>query len=315
MHLERFASDGQHGPSPAPLSPKDLAQIIGVSESSLKRWIDDGRIPAARTSGGHRRVNVDDAIRFIRGNGYPIRDPRPLGLTVMPPDERPFDQRLYDQLFHGRAIAVRSMLFNAWMGGTSIADLADGPVRAALTRIGELWAHDEHGIAIEHQATDAIIQALASLRTAMGEPTADAPLAIGAAPMRDPYLVPSQLAALALQELGWRVANLGPETPLDAVRSAVQRLQPRLLLISVSTQEALPGLRIQLHKLADEMARLNVNVLVGGRVSTELNLERRPNLLSVRSMTEATAFARGLWQAAPVTMPPQTPASFPAVIG
>ena len=48
------------------LSPKELAQAIGVSESSLKRWADEGLLRATRTAGGHRRIPLAEAIRFLR---------------------------------------------------------------------------------------------------------------------------------------------------------------------------------------------------------------------------------------------------------
>ena len=50
------------------LSPKELAAAIGVSESTLKRWADDGLIVFSRTAGGHRRIRLAEAIRFIREN-------------------------------------------------------------------------------------------------------------------------------------------------------------------------------------------------------------------------------------------------------
>ena len=40
------------------LSPRELAEAVGVSESSLKRWADRGRVHVHRTEGGHRRIPV-----------------------------------------------------------------------------------------------------------------------------------------------------------------------------------------------------------------------------------------------------------------
>ena len=65
------------------LSPKDLADAIGVSESSLKRWTDAGRIRASRTDGGHRRIALEDAVRFIREAGVPVVRPELLGMPEM----------------------------------------------------------------------------------------------------------------------------------------------------------------------------------------------------------------------------------------
>jgi excisionase family DNA binding protein len=51
------------------LSPRELAAAVGVSESSLKRWADEGRVKVARTAGGHRRIELAEAVRFIRQSG------------------------------------------------------------------------------------------------------------------------------------------------------------------------------------------------------------------------------------------------------
>ncbi|HEX9106572.1 MAG TPA: MerR family DNA-binding transcriptional regulator, partial [Longimicrobiales bacterium] len=48
------------------LSPRELAEAVGVSESSLKRWADRGVLAVERTAGGHRRIPLGEAVRFIR---------------------------------------------------------------------------------------------------------------------------------------------------------------------------------------------------------------------------------------------------------
>lgn len=57
------------------LGPRQLGQALGVSESSVKRWADQGEIVTHRTSGGHRRIALAEAIRFIRESGLPVVDP------------------------------------------------------------------------------------------------------------------------------------------------------------------------------------------------------------------------------------------------
>ena len=64
------------------LSPKDLARATGVSESSLKRWADSGRLECTRTAGGHRRIPLAEAVRFIRESSISVVDPSMLGITT-----------------------------------------------------------------------------------------------------------------------------------------------------------------------------------------------------------------------------------------
>ena len=63
------------------LSPRDLADAIGVSESSLKRWADAGKIQVSRTDGGHRRIPLAEAVRFIRATGAQVVRPDILGIN------------------------------------------------------------------------------------------------------------------------------------------------------------------------------------------------------------------------------------------
>src|SRR5215204_6409591 len=63
------------------LTTKDLAEAIGASESSLRRWTDSGAIKTARTPGGHRRIPRGEAIRFIRETRATVVRPEILGLA------------------------------------------------------------------------------------------------------------------------------------------------------------------------------------------------------------------------------------------
>ena len=68
------------------VSPKQLARAIQVSESSIKRWCDQGAISTVRTAGGHRRIDMTDVMRFLRDHRYAIVRPEVLGLPA--PDGR-----------------------------------------------------------------------------------------------------------------------------------------------------------------------------------------------------------------------------------
>jgi excisionase family DNA binding protein len=48
------------------LTVGEAARFIGVSEPTLRKWTDEGRIAAFRTPGGHRRFLVGELIDFRR---------------------------------------------------------------------------------------------------------------------------------------------------------------------------------------------------------------------------------------------------------
>ena len=48
------------------LSTTQVARLLGVSDQSVANWIDQGQLRAGRTPGGHRRVEADDLVVFLK---------------------------------------------------------------------------------------------------------------------------------------------------------------------------------------------------------------------------------------------------------
>lgn len=247
------------------LSPRELAHALGVSESSLKRWVDAGKITASRTDGGHRRIALPEAVRFIRETRTPLAHPEILDLPEIAAGQRGAQagaDTLLSHLERGDAMGARGWLVGRYLGGTSIAELADGPIRAALHALGELWHHDPRGVFVEHRATEACLDALGHLRAALAE-RAGSLVALGGAPEDDPYRVPTLLAAMVASEAGLRAINLGPDTPIPALQHAIAEHAPRLVWISATGKLAPP----RAAALARWIAGLprELTVVVGGR--------------------------------------------------
>jgi molybdopterin-binding protein len=43
-----------------------LADLLGVSADTVRRWCDEGRMATVRTEGGHRMVEGKELARFVR---------------------------------------------------------------------------------------------------------------------------------------------------------------------------------------------------------------------------------------------------------
>jgi methanogenic corrinoid protein MtbC1 len=296
----------------AVISPKELAYAIGVSESSLKRWTDEGLIKASRTAGGHRRIAVPDAIRFIRNTRTLLVHPEVLGLSDVETalaDESAAEtdtDRLFAYLRDGKAPEARGLIMSRYLAGDSLAEIFDGPVRDVMHRLGKLWRHDETGIMLEHRATDICIQAVQQLRATLQVPRG-APVAVGGAPPKDPYLLPSLLAAACLAGEGYHAVNLGPETPLESLRQAAEETNARLVWLSISVNARPDQLRIEIAALAEALRERGARLMIGGEKSAGVKLPAAyENTLFGRSMAELVAFGRGLL-AAPTGQAGTTP--------
>lgn len=54
------------------LTSHEVGDLLQVNPSSVKKWVNDGRIAAFRTPGGHRRIRVADLVDFLTRHDMPI---------------------------------------------------------------------------------------------------------------------------------------------------------------------------------------------------------------------------------------------------
>lgn len=281
------------------LSPRTLARAIGVSESSLKRWADEGRFTVERTVGGHRRIALPEAVQFIRRSRLTAVRPDLLGLhggTQSPwsrPDASAAAERLYEALVEDRSEEGRNVVVSLYVDGSDLAWIFDGVVRPALARIGELWEHGDKGIFLEHRATETCLRALVQLRMIVPPVGDDAPVAVGGAFEGDAYQIPSAMAGLVLAEAGFRDHDLGADVPASAMIAAVEHYRPQLVWQSMSgTPRSVRDAARVLEELAE--AAGDGTLVVGGRGADGVGLPARDGAHRFNSMSELSAFARGV---------------------
>lgn len=283
------------------LTTSELAQALGVSESSIKRWVDDGTIRGARTAGGHRRIAITEAFRFIRATRAPLADPELLAVpevaAALSDQHTPgtASERLLTYLERGEAARATGVLLGLFLGGERVADIVDGPLQAAMERLGELWQERPDGVFVEHRATAMCIEAMSRLRALL--PVADgAPAAVGGAPPGDPYALPTLCAAAVLAEAGFRATNLGPDTPFDALELAAAATSARLVWVAVTAPQTGRRFERDLAELGRRLGDAGATLVVGGRRAGAGRPQVHPSYRLLGTMADLAEFAKTLIQ-------------------
>lgn len=281
------------------LSPKEFGRAVGVSESTVKRWVDDGAIAASRTAGGHRRIPLASAVAFIRERGLRVANPHVLGLAELgaAPGEAEPGTALADALLAGRSAEARGLIQSLYLTGDSVAAVCDGPIAGAMEHIGTLWRHGETGIFLEHRATEICHQALDQLRLLLPTPPAGAPVAIGGGPAGDAHELGSLMVATVLAAEGWRDINLGAEVPTPVLIDAAADAGAALVWWTVTTAQPAARLVREATALADALRAAGRTLAIGGRAWPASARLTADNVYIGRSMAELAAFASGLAKA------------------
>jgi MerR family transcriptional regulator, light-induced transcriptional regulator len=280
------------------LSTSEFAKALGVSDSSIRRLADAGELEIHRTRGGHRRIPVSEAIRYIRDTRALVHKPELLGLEVAPQRVSPetADASLRTALEDGHAAAVIGAMQWLYASGMGIAEICDGPIASAMHHIGSRWPHDKRAIFVEHRATMLCARAISQLRLSIPEPDEDAPKAIGAAASGDMYLLPTLIASLVLHDAGFNEINLGPNTPLDVLADSVVDEQPDLIWLSIAEPFRSRSQVAELIKLAEIAKQNETRFIVGGRHAGDLEpvaaaLPEPPSWTVCDSMTQLRRLA------------------------
>jgi excisionase family DNA binding protein len=281
------------------LTPRELAEAIGVSESSVKRWVDAGTITATRTAGGHRRIAIGEAVRFIRAQQSVVERPDALGLADVAsvgavfPDRGDEGARLYDYLVEGASPEAKGLLLALYLSGMSVAEIVDGPLHDSMRTLGELWEHRTDGIFREHRATEIAFQAMNRLRALLPD-DACGPIAVGGAAPGDIYQLPTLCAATVLQAAGLTAVNLGARLPVRSLETAVDQLGANLVWVSATGLDLPAGTGDDLRLLARRLAGGKVPIVVGGQRVDALGLRSEGNLRVGRTMGELEALVQGM---------------------
>jgi excisionase family DNA binding protein len=62
------------------LTTAQAGRLLGVSDQTIANWVDRGQLQAGRTAGGHRRIEPDDLVAFVKKQK--LRVPSELSRTI-----------------------------------------------------------------------------------------------------------------------------------------------------------------------------------------------------------------------------------------
>ena len=81
---------GRRAPATEPdwLTLGQAAKYLGVAQSTIRKWSDQGRVPAFYTPGGHRRYRRADLDKFLESSGPGAREHSGPTVLVVDDDER-----------------------------------------------------------------------------------------------------------------------------------------------------------------------------------------------------------------------------------
>jgi excisionase family DNA binding protein len=278
-------------------SPAEVSRALGISVTTVKRWVDAGVLPAHKTAGGHRKILLADVLRIVRKRNFPALDLSLLNLVGSADESNTsrLSQRLFDALREGDIAWTRSVIHGAHAAGVTMDQLGDAVVAPAMERLGHEWENGRIDVMHEHRSTLLCTAVLHELKPALESTAArDRPVAAGGSPESDHSLLASLLVQMVLLDGGWEAINLGPHTPLTSFRLAIRELKPRLIWLSASYLPETRQFLDEYRMLYDEASAAGVAVAIGGRAIRGSLQATMPAAFHGNCLADLSTFAQSL---------------------
>ncbi len=220
-------------------STTDLANLLEVNESTIKRWADSGHIECVKTKGGHRRFPIAAVLRFAQENRIALRG---FGFGEFP------DGDMQAHLAAGNISKLIPELKRAALSGKidlaleilrvgiaarpHLLSLYHDVVFPPLVQIGEQWEKGTLTVDEEHLASRTIREATARLQAELFQKPSVRRTVLLACYEDELHDFSTQCVANYFESEGWKTVFLGQATPTDSVVHAVRKHQPEVTVVS-----------------------------------------------------------------------------------
>ena len=279
------------------LSPKQVARAIGVSESTLKRWCDQGLIQVVRTAGGHRKLPICDVIQFLRQRQHKVVCPEVLRMPVRSQQSEIGITRgcefFTEALIEGNEPLARKIVFDLYLAKHAVSVICDLVICGAFQEIGSRWECDSVDVYQERRGCEIAHRILYELRRAQPDPDSTWN-ACGGTFEGDLYTLPTAMAELVIRNVGWNATSLGASIPAASMVKAIRETKPKLFWLCVSQINDTEQFVRDFKAISTATRSVGSAIAIGGRALTNELLKQIKFCCHCKTMQQLELFAQAV---------------------
>jgi len=281
------------------LNSKEVAMIMGVHVSTVKRWTDAGKLPCYQTPGGHRKFILRHINEFLAKNKKKSKKVNIVELEGVK------DRKLIQNIDHGEyekllpvfikqalnadGNRLKTTLTGLYMKQYLLHDIYDALVMPVLESIGDMWANNDISVAEEHLASNTIRNAVHALgETLERKDYKDKSYTLSLALSGDEHDLPLIMTKQILEIKGIPVINCGRNTPANSIKRLLKKFQPDKIIVSLTYIENKKLAKQELDDLLKIASKTHAKIYVGGAGIQYINGQQLKNVQLLHSMSDVT---------------------------
>lgn len=257
------------------LNSIEVAKMLGVNVSTVKRWTDDGSLSCNKTIGGHRKFLMAHLVDFVEKNK--IKNPKVeifsleneidlrISYNIVKRNFGELISKTTEYALAGDRDRVQRILNGLYLSQLPLFSIFDNLVTPVLHHLGDKWASEELGIIEEHIASQTIRDSIIRLQGIIKSNRHIIGKALLLNLSQELHDLSLKMIDHILEERGFSVFFSGQITPVAMADDIFAKYQPNRLYISSTFIEDKKQAQKEINKLLKISAQFNTQVFVGGQ--------------------------------------------------
>lgn len=287
------------------LTTPEVAGLLKVNESTVKRWTEKGILRCFKTPGGHRKYTQEDVAAFIERYGYKVEGPahasgssapQPVpvspDIAVLTKHHQSLATMLTEILLRGSEAETFQYLDHLRASRFTLAEIYDEIVAPSFKQIGAMWV--DHTVTVDqgHIAAQCMLQAMGRLQAMWAKKERTGLTALCGCFGEELHELGITCVRNVLEAEGWNTVFAGPNLPADSFAQAVARIRPQLVCVSTTTPKTKLHFRRDCSLLHEAAKQAGAKLAAGGCATMHENKSRIDADLAAATCAELLAWVR-----------------------
>ena len=279
------------------LNSKEVASIMGVNVSTIKRWTDSGKLDCYQTVGGHRKFLLSHLKNFLKEKinqklkvniiQYLNKGEKELVQRIDRIDYKYLRDYLFQLSLQQSVDSIHDVINSLLIKGEPQYRIYDELILNVLNRIGDLWSNNKLSIADEHTMTETIRNVMYRIHSEISKNNVKIPKKVICMTLtNDEHEIPLVMIQSILDEINIPSTNLGPNIPVPEIESKIQVVNPTHLIISSNYVLDTDTFNSEISQLLQICHKKDIEILIGGSGNHLLIEENRSTTIELKNMAD-----------------------------
>ncbi|MFA6455520.1 MAG: helix-turn-helix domain-containing protein [Bacteroidota bacterium] len=252
----------------------DVAIILRVDKSTIKRWTDEGKLKCFRTPGGHRKFRSEDLYNFIAEHNYGnlslqslpqiMSDEMIIRSIVHKKEYNVLHSVCFSAAIKGKKQEILSLFSETMSAGLSLTGILDHIVRPTVKKLGFLLTQGKVSVSEFHLAQNVLTASIIQLNDSVKKQPRNQKTIVCAS--IDNGKNETELAAVItlLEVNGYAALNLGSGISAEEINQFLVRTKPFAVCLHTSFTENAVQLVAELKKVIAIAKASGTHCIVAG---------------------------------------------------